>query len=108
MSMRSTRARSVSRYSATATRSYPFAGSSENIVGSVRGESVAVRVPKQFLISAYLLIAWKSCPRGNVGLARHCRRHNAVFFIGRLRHRSTIAQQKGPGKTGAFDHSKAR
>jgi hypothetical protein len=39
-----------------AARCYPLPGSGENVVRGVGREGVAVRVPKQFLISAYLLV----------------------------------------------------
>src|SRR5882757_2862562 len=103
MSIRSARARSVSRYSAMATRGNSLPGGGKNVVGGVRCEIVAVGMAEHLLVAAHLLVTGQVCPSGNLGFGWRGRRHDANRFVDRIWHEGTIAQQKGPGKTGAFD-----
>src|ERR1700722_20474928 len=99
MSIRSARARSVSRYSAMVTCGDPPPCGSKNVVGGIRCESVAIRMPEHLLVAAHLLVAGQVRPGGNFGFGRCWRRHHANRFLDRLWHLGIIAQQKGPGKT---------
>src|SRR4051812_26012335 len=113
MSIRSARARSVSRYSAMVTRGNALPGGRQNVVGRVGGESIAVGMCEHLLVSAHLLVAGKGGPSGKLSLRRHGRWHNADWFICGLRHTGTIApiwigNKKGPGKTGALDISEPK
>src|SRR5215207_10798861 len=112
MSIRSARARCVSLYSAMATGSHSLPGGGQNVVGRVRGEGVAIGVLEHLLIAADLLVPGQLSPGSKLGFGRCGRRHDAGWFVGRLRHRVIVTQsgckQKGPGKTGAFDSSELK
>src|SRR5271155_660713 len=99
MSMRSARARSVSRYSvsrysvsrysvsrysAMATRGNSLPGGGKNVVGGVRCESVAIGMPEHLLVAPHLLVAGQVCPSGKLGFGRRGRRHDTNRFVGRL------------------------
>src|SRR5215207_1387043 len=87
-------------------------GRSENVVGRVRSEGVAIGMLEHLLIAAHLLVPGKVSPGSKLGFGRCGRRHDAGWFVGRLRHRVIVTQsgckQKGPGKTGAFDSSELK
>jgi len=74
----------------------------ENAVRSIRGERIAVGLLEHLLIAKDLFLARKLAPFGDLTLGRGCR-WNKASFVSRSAHPCTIAQQKGPGKTGAFE-----
>ncbi len=82
-------------------------GGGQDVVGRVCGERVAIRMLEQLLIAADLLVAGEVSPNGKLGFGWSGRRHDAGWFVGRLRHAAILARtgckQKGPGKPGAFD-----
>jgi hypothetical protein len=81
---KSFRARSVSRNSAMVTRGNSLPGSGENVVGRVRRERVAIRMPEHLLIATHLLVPGKTSPGIEFGFGRRRRRHHAGRFVGRL------------------------
>src|SRR5882757_528350 len=92
MLMRSARARSASRYSATATSGNLLPCSGENSVGGVRGEGVAIRMLEHLLIAAHLLVTGESLPSGKLCFRRRGRGHDTGRFVSGLRHTTNIAR----------------